>query len=616
MNKKRSSYFRQALLLFCLLSLIWSSQAGATDRYVGDTTAGCELLGVTGCDYTSLQSAINATLTDCQSSSVSDTIRIAPSANTYSGASIDTSGCAYDVSIIFKGKETARTILSGGTTLISAQTSTVSVTLTMQYLTFESASTGVSASGSSVSTTIKNCIFQNISGTAVDVYQATNLWIENNTFYNNGTGIARDNTSGTIRNNIFYNNTVAVSTSSTSGLEYNLYYSNDDDSTGQRESTFVSGAPLFVDETNGDFHLTQGSAAIDAGSNSAGLNIVGNTSDTDIGAYGAVSDTIPFIVSGVTATTSDSGIEVTWDPNNAYTVTNTDPTLQGGYNIYYDDGSTIKKLYTALSTETSAIVTGVTTTVSAPDAPTLDTPVGYGNETLYLSWSEVSGATTYYIYYTDLITGVTKSVDVGGAYTSAQLAGLINGVHYTVGVTAVNEGSSTFYVTAFNSNAASTDGGTPGESQESYYSDGVTLDTGAVAESAMSNTDEAYPEASNAYPGLPNKGCFIATAAFGYYTAPQVQALRDFRDRYLATNGPGRAFVDWYYRYGPVGAEFMNRNEWLKPVVRVVLMPAVGASLFMTKTTFLTKVVVLLLTGIFSVSMIGRKKILPGGGMQ
>jgi hypothetical protein len=92
-------------------------------------------------------------------------------------------------------------------------------------------------------------------------------------------------------------------------------------------------------------------------------------------------------------------------------------------------------------------------------------------------------------------------------------------------------------------------------------------------------------------------GCFIATAAFGSYAEPHVKLLRDFRDQYLLTNAPGRWFVKIYYRYGPLAADFINNHPWLKPLVRLALMPLVGVSHFLLKTSLTTKMLTMLLLG-------------------
>jgi hypothetical protein len=75
--------------------------------------------------------------------------------------------------------------------------------------------------------------------------------------------------------------------------------------------------------------------------------------------------------------------------------------------------------------------------------------------------------------------------------------------------------------------------------------------------------------------GVP--ACFIATAAYGSYLDPHVETLREFRDRYLLTNVPGRWFVAWYYRVSPAIAEEIAASPVLRAIVRVALTPVVYA---------------------------------------
>jgi len=69
--------------------------------------------------------------------------------------------------------------------------------------------------------------------------------------------------------------------------------------------------------------------------------------------------------------------------------------------------------------------------------------------------------------------------------------------------------------------------------------------------------------------------CFIATAAYGSYLEPEVMVLRQFRDNFLLTNEPGRAFVAWYYRNSPGIAGLIANHETARTIVRVMLTPVV-----------------------------------------
>ncbi|MBI5192642.1 MAG: hypothetical protein HZA08_04260 [Nitrospirae bacterium] len=87
-----------------------------------------------------------------------------------------------------------------------------------------------------------------------------------------------------------------------------------------------------------------------------------------------------------------------------------------------------------------------------------------------------------------------------------------------------------------------------------------------------------------------DKRCFIATAAFGSPLHPYVNILREFRDRYLLTNFPGRYFVSTYYYYSPYLAKTIEKNTTLKSIVKISLIPAIMFSSFMVKTTVAGKI--------------------------
>jgi len=70
-------------------------------------------------------------------------------------------------------------------------------------------------------------------------------------------------------------------------------------------------------------------------------------------------------------------------------------------------------------------------------------------------------------------------------------------------------------------------------------------------------------------------GCFIATAAYGSYLDLHVKVLRDFRDKYLQTNVPGKIFVELYYKYSPPIAEYIKDHESLRTITRWTLTPIV-----------------------------------------
>ena len=110
-------------------------------------------------------------------------------------------------------------------------------------------------------------------------------------------------------------------------------------------------------------------------------------------------------------------------------------------------------------------------------------------------------------------------------------------------------------------------------------SDSVLLDDSVLTASGSVNgsgTGSCVFE----YPAPYTKGCFIATASYGSYLHPKVQALRDFRDSHLLTNAAGRRFVKVYYRHSPPIAELIERHRTLQLVAQIILTPILYAVVY------------------------------------
>jgi len=69
--------------------------------------------------------------------------------------------------------------------------------------------------------------------------------------------------------------------------------------------------------------------------------------------------------------------------------------------------------------------------------------------------------------------------------------------------------------------------------------------------------------------------CFIATVAYGTPTAEQIDVLREFRDVVLLESTVGSQFVTLYYQLSPPVADFIARSDFLRTLVRELLVDPV-----------------------------------------
>jgi hypothetical protein len=503
------------------------------------------------------------------------------------------------------GERTDWVFLTGSSTTPIITVSNLGGPVEIRNLTFRTSGTGATGIlvSNSPSVSITNNVFvSNLTGTAIQVTGSTSTAVTNNTFYKNNVAIST-NSDMVITNNIFsQNQTAIVPLGSLSQPTYNDYDRNTTIGVSLDSHSLptnqIDSNPRFVDPDNAtanlqDFHLGSGSPAIGAGNPS--YSNAFDASSFDMGAYGGRNADVPSPpkVTGVSSlppvvTGASASLTINWSPTTSGKVT--------AYRVYYGSSSgvyTQSPVEVSLSSTTWTL-TGLPVTVPAQPAVPQNvrlSPTGSGN-TLLVSWDTTSGAAAYRVNYGLSDTNRDQTLLVSGSNSSSVLlTGLTAGKTYYVRVRSVAQDSIYAAVTAVISTGTTS---APGSTNESAYST-ETSQVLAEQESADSNLAFDFPEAATPFPNLKGEGCFIATAAFGFYSAPQVQALRDFRDRFLLTNAPGRAFVAWYYHYGPKGAHFINKHPWLKVPVRVALLPLILMALVLTGSGLVTKAALLAL---------------------
>jgi hypothetical protein len=116
------------------------------------------------------------------------------------------------------------------------------------------------------------------------------------------------------------------------------------------------------------------------------------------------------------------------------------------------------------------------------------------------------------------------------------------------------------------------------------------------------------PPAENSEVSGSDKGCFIATAAYGSLMEPHVKILRDFRDRFLLGNTMGLSLVRLYYNYSPPMADFIKKHDNLRAMVRISLLPVVGVSWIALKMDTLSTVALMSIFIPFFVALVWFRK--------
>lgn len=97
------------------------------------------------------------------------------------------------------------------------------------------------------------------------------------------------------------------------------------------------------------------------------------------------------------------------------------------------------------------------------------------------------------------------------------------------------------------------------------FADGI--DDTSDLEPKLRNTSWADTNGNTSASG----GCYIATAVYGNYRAPEVMVLRHFRDEILAKSLLGKTFIKVYYFLSPTIAKWLKDATRMNSVVKKLL---------------------------------------------
>jgi virginiamycin B lyase len=261
---------------------------------------------------------------------------------------------------------------------------------------------------------------------------------------------------------------------------------------------------------------------------------------------------------------------------------------------------TSSKMYMTSTSIYSYTLTSRSTSYTTSTSTTTYTQVSISTSTLSTSTTTIATSTSFIVETSTFQTSRTDTIVLTStSLTTNTLTMTSTSIYPTVTATAMN--TSFMITTTFSPTITVTS-----------FQTSVVPTTSTVT-SFLSTTTTTTTSVAITRP------CVIASAAYGSELAPEVQFLREFRDRSVTSSFAGgqfmKAFNEFYYSFSPTVARLTASHSTLSTGVRALIYPLVG-SLHVAATAFqelrhLNLELAILLSGVLASCLIGIAYVSP-----
>jgi len=274
---------------------------------------------------------------------------------------------------------------------------------------------------------------------------------------------------------------------------------------------------------------------------------------------GTITSALTTSMTAATTRTTAASLTTTTSASTTSSVTSTAAPLTA---VTMTQTFTSSQLYMTSTSIYSYTVTSYSTSYTTSTSTTTATQVSVSTSTLHTSTTTTGTFTSLNIQTSTLQTSSTNTIVITStSLTTSSVTATSTSIYPTITMTLMN--TSFVATTIFSPTVTVT------------HLQTSVVPTTSIATSLLTTTTTTITTIAVTRP------CVIASAAYGSELAPEVQFLREFRDKSVMLTFAGAQFMkifnEFYYSFSPAMAQVTASTPYLSAVARSLIYPLIGS---------------------------------------